>query len=154
MSDDEGRLRLGDLGPGWEGATAALAAVQADLTRTVPDAPTLVLLWTEREDDLWPTGVRHAYVGKSRSWYFGANGGFPLHPTYTEALLAIVEDVQDAVVDSLLGPRGYWPHCPVHTDLLVPTWPTRQNPQVRWWCGREGAGHALAEIGSLGVSLG
>ncbi len=42
--DDLPPLRINDLGPGWEETERALAAVQADFSATIDDAPTLILL--------------------------------------------------------------------------------------------------------------
>lgn len=79
-------LNLGQLGPGWEQAERALAAVQRDLSDTVADAPTLVLLWRDVPAETARPGeprTRWAYVGKGVDWYFGANGGFRLSGDYS-----------------------------------------------------------------------
>ena len=143
-------LNLGDLGPGWDETERALADVQADFSRTVPDAPTLVLLWREADpecgSDEWgaPDG-RWAYVGKSGSWYFGANGGFALPRDYTSAVQAIAAEVSDAVVDTLLGRYDYWPHCPDDDHLLEVQ---LDSDRRCWWSCRLG-NHVVAEVGHL-----
>src|SRR3954451_5505435 len=98
MSQPKPPLRTGELGPAWEQTSAALACLQADLSRTVKDAPHLILLWHERED-----GRRIAYLGKSADWYYGAGGGFELSRHYVEALLDLAHELREAVQDNLLG---------------------------------------------------
>jgi hypothetical protein len=146
--DDD--LRLDDLGPGWEETKRALVDIQADLSRTVPGAPQLLLLWRNADPNRGsnefeaPDG-RWAYVGKARDWYFGANGGFALPRAYAEAVQAIASDVSDAVVDTLLGDRDYWPHCPNDNYILG----VRLDAELRcWWSCRKGD-HAVAEVGHL-----
>lgn len=143
-------LNQDDLGPGWEETERALAAVQADFSRTVPDAPTLVLLWRDAdpecgsaEDDV-PDG-RWAYVGKSDVWYFGANGGFPLPRDYASAVEAIADEVSGAVADTLLGFYGYWPHCPDDDRLLE----VQLDSNRRCWWVCPSRDHLVAEIGHL-----
>jgi hypothetical protein len=134
-----------DLGEGWDQTVAALAAVQADLSRTVNDAPRLVLLWSDELSDELQGEGRHAYVGKSLSWYFGAGGGFELPRDYVSALLEIVDQLQDAIVDTLLGMHTFWPICPVHGKPLRAD--QRDGTPV-WICGSSDE-HVLAEVGQL-----
>lgn len=146
LPDDD--LTLDGLGPGWEETERALADVQADLSRTVPEAPTLVLLWRtadpESEEFDAPDG-RWAYVGKARTWYFGANGGFALPRQYALAVHAIASEVSDAVVDTLLGYRDYWPHCPVDSHILE----VRMDSDQRCWWVCDSGNHTVAEVGHL-----
>ncbi|GAA4693271.1 hypothetical protein [Nocardioides conyzicola] len=143
-------LTIDDLGPGWEETKRALDAVQADLSRTVPGAPRLLLLWrnadptrASNEADV-PDG-RWAYIGKARDWYFGANGGFALPREYANAVQAIASDVSDAVVDTLLGYYAYWPHCPDDDCALE----VRLDAERRcWWSCRAGD-HNVGEVGHL-----
>jgi hypothetical protein len=151
---DDG-LTLGGLGFGWEQVDRALADIQVDFSRTLPDAPTLVLLWRELdvehdESDAMAAeyvgrNARIAFVGKSRDWYQGASGGLILTRDYPSAVLGIADQLSDAVVDSLLGYREYWPHCPtddhlltVHADVAGRCW---------WVCAQ--ARHIVAEVGHL-----
>jgi hypothetical protein len=147
LPDDD--LTVEELGPGWEETERALADVQADLSRTVPDAPNLVLLWRNADpgrgsDEQDARHGRWAYVGKARDWYFGA-GGFALPREYAMAVCAIASDVSDAVVDTLLGYHDYWPHCPKDDYILE----VRMDPGGRcWWVCRSG-NHTVAEVGRL-----
>jgi hypothetical protein len=135
-------LRINDLGPGWEGADVALAAVQADLSRTVHDAPQLMLLWYDDEE----TGTRQAYVGKSADWYYGADGPFELEREYHSAVVSIAGQVQDAIADTLLGYYAFWPHCPHHEYPLHIS--SDNAGAYTWVCSRDG-GHAVSEVGRL-----
>ena len=146
-------LNLGDLGPGWEQTERALADLQADLSRTVPDAPTVILLWREvdedDEDDDWSDlnepDERWAYVGKAADWYFGANGGFALPRDYASAVSAIADQLSDAIIDALLGYLAYWPHCPVDDHLLG----AQVDAAKRcWWVCPHGE-HTVAGVGHL-----
>ena len=147
-------LRSDPLGPGWEGATRALADVQRDLARTVADAPTIKLLWRDlnKDDDIssgQPPDRRWAYVGKGPDWYFGANGGFEPSRDYASAVVEIACDLSDAIADTLLGYFAYWPHCPEDDHLLT----VDVDDQNRcWWVCRDRA-HAVAEIGRLPPSI-
>jgi hypothetical protein len=145
-----GELHLDDLGPGWEGATRALADVQHDLSRTVAHAPTIKLLWRDLSEDddvssAEPSERRWAYVGKGPDWYFGANGGFELPRDYASAVVEIATDLSDAIADTLLGYFAYWPHCPDDDHLLTVHMDERRRC---WWVCRDRA-HAVAEIGQL-----
>jgi hypothetical protein len=141
----EPELRVDDLGEGWDQPVAALVAVQADLSRTVHDAPRLVLLWSDELSDEPESDGRRAYVGKSLSWYFGASGGFELPREYGSAVLEIVDQLQDAIVDSLLGMRTFWPICPAHGKPLRAD---HRDGTAVWICGSADE-HVLAEVGQL-----
>ena len=151
---DDG-LTLDDLGLGWEQVNRALATIQADFSRTVPDAPTLVLLWRTLDRDrdgsdalathyLGPD-ARRFFVGKARDWYCGADGGVVLARDYPSAVLGLADQLSDAVADTLLGYYAYWPHCPADDHLLT------VHADVRgrcWWiCAH--ARHIIAEVGNL-----
>jgi hypothetical protein len=138
----EPQLQINGLGPGWEQVEDALAAVQADLSRTVDEAPQLMLLWYDRED-----GQRHAYVGKAADWYFGSNGGFELGRHYVEALVDIADEVREAINDSLLGDRWDWPLCPQDGWTLSVAVDGYQT--CSWVCSQ--GGHDLGEVGRLGL---
>lgn len=149
---DDG-LTVDDLGPGWEATERALSDIQADLSRTVADAPALLLLWRNADPvqdstEFEAPDGRWAYVGKARDWYFGANGGFALPRDYAMALLAIASDVADAIVDGLLGHHDYWPQCPNDNYILeVDT----DSEQRCWWSCQSGD-HVVAEVGLLSGS--
>jgi hypothetical protein len=151
---DDG-LTLEDLGPGWEQVDRALADIQADFSRTVSDAPKLLLLWRELDVDrdgsdamaavcVGP-GARIAFVGKSRDWYHGASGGFVLEGNYPSAVLGIADQLSDAVVDTFLGYREYWPHCPTDDHLLT----VLADVSGRCWWACIQARHIVAEVGQL-----
>jgi len=133
-------IHWGNLGVGWEYAEEALALVQADLTRTVADAPTLGFAW--QEDD----GRRVVYVGKGPDWYFGGNGGLYLGDGAVPAVAAIAEAVQDAIVDNLLGYRTFWPRCP---DDGGPLSVRVVGARARWLCDQKGLVTDFGEVGQL-----
>lgn len=138
---EEPEPRIGELGPGWDSAEEALAALQADFSRTVEAAPR-ILLWCDHED-----GQRHAYLGKAGDWYFGADGGFDLSRNYVEAVINIAWDLRGAINDNLLGYLSDWPLCPQDGWTLTVTVDGDQT--CRWHCKQ--GGHTLDEVGHLGV---
>ena len=143
-------LKLDDLGPGWEETACALAALQADLSRTVTEAPTLVLLWREAEEDSERAladklGSRWAYIGKGAHWYYGADGGFELPRGYAEAVEEIADELADAIADTLLGYYAYWPHRPTDDHPLS----ARQDADQKCWWICDRGGHTVAEVGQL-----
>ena len=148
-------LTLGNLGLGWEEVDRALADIQADLSRTVTDSPTLVLLWRELDADrdgddalageYLGADARRVFVGKGQDWYYGSDGGVALVRDYPSAVMGLAEQVSDAIADTLLGYYAYWPHCPaddhpltVHTDVRGRCW---------WVCIY--AQHIVDEVGRL-----
>jgi hypothetical protein len=121
-------VHWGNLGEGWEAAEEALALIQADLSRTVADAPALGFAWTVDQ-----SGQRDVFVGKGPDWYFGANGGLHFGDGVAAAIVGIAEAVQDAIVDTLLGYYTYWPKCPedggqLHAEVV--------GGQARWLCDK------------------
>lgn len=60
---------------------------------------------------------------------------------WISALLAVADDVQDAIMGSLLT---VWPVCPEH-DLGGH--PREHDSQAVWWCHGGGSGHVIAPIG-------
>lgn len=151
---DDG-LTIDSLGPGWEQVDRALADIQADLSRTVPDAPTLVLLWRALDPErggsdalameyLGPN-ARRVFVGKARDWYYGAEGGVVLRGDYPSAVLDLADQVSGAVVDTLFGHYAYWPHCPTDDRLLT------VHADVAgqcWWVCTHGQ-HIVSKVGHL-----
>lgn len=133
-------VHWGKLGQGWEFADAALALVQADLSRTVADAPTLGFAWHEDRGR-----GRVVYIGKGPDWYGGAHGAVFLGTDVATAVTGIAEAVQDAMVDNLLGYRTFWPKCP-HDGGPVAAQVV--NGQARWLCDR-GVSHDLGAVGEL-----
>lgn len=133
-------LRTDDLGPGWEQASQALHDLQADLSRTVPDAPMLMLLWYQTSE-----GGRHAYVGKAVDWYFGASGGFDLSPRYVEAVIDLAEELRGAIQDNLLGYLSDWPLCP--DDGWPLTVSVNAHQTCLWVCDH--GEHSLGKVGQL-----
>ncbi len=89
--------------------------------------------------------ARMAFVGKSRDWYHGASGGFALEGNYPSAVLGIADQLSDAVVDSFLGYRDYWPHCPTDEHLLT----VLTDVGGRCWWACITAWHIVAEVGHL-----
>lgn len=137
-------LHTRQLGPGWEQTERALADVDADFSRTMPGAPKLILLWhddPERES-------RHAYVGKSADWYFGAEGGFDLSSDYAQSVVDIANEVQGAVADNLLGYLWAWPLCPADGRLLSVA--VKDDRACYWVCCSSDA-HVVAKVGALGA---
>jgi hypothetical protein len=135
-------VRWGDLGPGWEPAELALTLVQADLSRTVQDAPPLGFAWTQDAH-----GERTLHVGKGLDWYQG-NPLYDLdRQNVPHAAVQIIEALQDAVVDGLLGDRTFWPRCPEDGGPL--------DGQVvdgvaTWVCLRHES-HEHGAVGELGL---
>jgi hypothetical protein len=133
-------VHWGNMGEEWEYAQEALALIQADLTRTVADAPALGFAWQE---DAW--GERDVFVGKGPDWYFGANGGLYLGDGVVAATVGLAEAVQDAIVDTLLGYYTFWPKCPedggpLHARVV--------HGQARWLCDK-GASRDFGAVGEL-----
>jgi hypothetical protein len=62
------------------------------------------------------------------------------------ALLAVAEDLQDAVIEALWAP---WPVCPIHNMGAHPR-PCGDTPV--WWCNG-GDGHVIAVIGQLAAGV-
>ncbi|MGN6609756.1 MAG: hypothetical protein ACTHMS_22435 [Jatrophihabitans sp.] len=137
-------LSIDPLGPGWHETERALSDIRADFTRTIQDAPPLLLLWHELDG-----GQRWGYVGKALDWYFGADGGFQLSPNYIESVIDLANQVRGAVNDNILGYLTDWPLCPDDG------WPlhvlTRPSGGCYWHC-RHGD-HDIAELGRLNASL-
>jgi hypothetical protein len=128
----------GPLGDGWEFAEAALALVQADLSRTVVDAPVLGFFV---RDDEWRGRV--LYVGKGPQWYFGEE--LYLEGDVVSATVEIAASVQDAIVDSLLGYRTFWPKCP-HDGF--PLYAHSMEDAAEWVCTKEYL-HRFGVVGDL-----
>jgi hypothetical protein len=57
------------------------------------------------------------------------------------ALLAVADDVQDAIMGSLMT---VWPVCPDHS---LGAHPREFDNQAVWWCNAPGSGHIIAPIG-------
>jgi hypothetical protein len=57
------------------------------------------------------------------------------------ALLAVADDVQDAIMGSLMT---VWPVCPEHS---LGGHPRESDTQAVWWCNGGGSGHVIAPIG-------
>ena len=133
-------VHWGNVGVGWEDADEALALIQADLSRTVLDAPILGFAWTVDE-----SGQRDVFVGKGPDWFFGANGGLHLGDGVPAAIVGLTEALQDAIVDTLLGYYSYWPKCPeddgqLHARIV--------DGQARWLCDK-GVRRDFGAVGDL-----
>lgn len=89
--------------------------------------------------------ARVAFVGKARDWYYVSNGGVALSTDYPSAVLGLADQLSDAVVDSLLGDRGYWPHRPADDHLLTAV----TDVAGRCWWACMTARHIVAEVGEL-----
>jgi hypothetical protein len=57
------------------------------------------------------------------------------------ALLAIADDVQDAIMGVL---SAVWPVCPEHG---LGCDPREHGSQAAWWCDGGGSGHVIATVG-------
>jgi hypothetical protein len=57
------------------------------------------------------------------------------------ALLAVADDVQDAIMGSIMT---VWPVCPDHS---LGAHPRELGNQAVWWCNAPGSGHIIAPIG-------
>jgi hypothetical protein len=127
------------LGDGWQHAEQVLALVQADLSRTLPDAPELGFAWYDQ-----PQVDRAVFVGKGPDWVFGANGPLHRRSGIADAAAELAEAVQDAIVDSLLGYRSFWPTCrrdggPLTAEV--------SDGKARWSCRSHG--HEHGAVGEL-----
>ena len=118
--------------PGWLAALAeALDIVKADLRACgLPDA---VRLYTW---DGSPNAAVDAWAANSTGpGIYPAAGNDPV-----TALVAVADDAQDAVMNSVWGA---WPTCPVHSLGVH----AREHDGVAvWWCASAG-GHVAAPVG-------
>jgi hypothetical protein len=115
----------------------ALEAVKTDLRAAGVDGP-----------------VRLAFVEHSGSYLRNVFADFRGSFSYTggitpgqgrdrvSALLAVANDVQDAIMGSLMT---VWPVCPDHG---LGGHPRERDGQAVWWCNGDG-GHVIAPIGCL-----
>jgi hypothetical protein len=129
----------------------ALEIVQADLDRSLNDAPSLQILVVEEG----PESNEHvavAYVADRDGSYWN-NVSPPLYgPDAERALASVAEGVQEFIAEENWH---VWPVCPAHNlgthvktgGLLGP--PSGKDVgSPAWWCSAAG-GHRLATIGQL-----
>jgi hypothetical protein len=114
----------------------ALAAVKADMGAT--GLAGQVRLAFEDEGDSYLRNVFADFRGS-----FSHTGGVSPSDARDRmrALLAVADDVQDAIMGSLMA---VWPVCPDH-DLGGH--PREHDSEAVWWCNGGGSGHAIAPIG-------
>jgi hypothetical protein len=114
----------------------ALAAVRADMRATDLAGP--VRLAFEDKGDSYLRNVFADFRGS-----FSYTGGVSPDDARDQmrALLAVADDVQDAIMGSLMT---VWPVCPDH-DLGGH--PREHDSKAVWWCNGGGSGHVIAPIG-------
>jgi hypothetical protein len=125
-----------DLEPGLLGALErAMEIVNADMRSSgLPGVGRLVIPeWTTN-------AVVESWTGVSGSGggIFPASGSDPV-----SALVAVADDAQDAVMETLWE---VWPVCPAHQ---IGAHAQPDDGHAVWWCSG-GGGHAFAPIGQLG----
>jgi hypothetical protein len=114
----------------------ALEAVKADM-RATGLAGTVGLAFVDDRDRY----LRNVFADFRGSFSY-TSGISPRHANdRISALLAVADDVQDAVMGMLMT---VWPVCPEH-DLG--SHPIEHDGQAVWWCKGGGAGHVIAPIG-------
>lgn len=114
LTRDDREVRWGGLGEGWESVEAALALIQADLSRTVVGAPTLGFAWYIED------GERTLFVGKGLDWYQGMTPLYLEGEDVASVTVLIADALQDAIVDGLLGPRTFCPSARHTASSLTP----------------------------------
>lgn len=139
LTRDDREVHWDGLGEGWESVEAALALIQADLSRTVVGAPTLGLAWYVED------GERTLFVGKGLDWYQGMTPLYLEGEDLASATVLISDALQDAIVDGLLGPRTFWPKCPSHGQQLDAM--RHGSDEARWCCPSDG--RSLGVVGQL-----
>jgi hypothetical protein len=135
----------------------AMDIVQADLDRSVVDAPRLQLIVVEHDESWAEISEDHfeAYVAGPDGAYWGASGSPLRGPTADAALYSVADGAQDYLIEV---ERTVWPVCPRH-DRGVHVRPPGTGPDwiheggeitgpSVWWC-RGSGGHDVAVIGEL-----
>lgn len=120
---------------------AIVTGLQADLSRTLPDAPRISTL------QAGPPNGRFALVSGTPGRVFTANGGVSTHCDAPTLLARFATELTDAIAAGVFGHRAAWPVCPDHDSPLTPR---RDGDEVFWACRGVPDGHTIARIGSLG----
>jgi hypothetical protein len=129
----------------------ALEIVQADLDRSLNDAPRLQILVVDEGPESNGYDVV-AYVADQHGSYW-SNVSPPLYgPTAELALASVAESVQEFLAEESWR---VWPVCPAHnlgthvkTSGLIDPPSGKDMASPAWWCSGAG-GHRLSTIGQL-----
>jgi hypothetical protein len=114
----------------------ALEAVKADMHATGLAGP-VGLSFADNSDSY----LRNVFAD-FRGHFSWTSGIAPdLAADRVSALLAVADDVQDAVMGHLMMA---WPACPEHR---LGAHPVEHDRQAVWWCNGSPAGHVIAPIG-------
>jgi hypothetical protein len=118
------------------GLEDALAAVRADLRATGLAGPVGVSFVDDSNSDL-----RNVFADFRGSFSYTSGISASDARDRVSALLAVAEDVQDAIMGSLMT---VWPVCPEHG---LGGHARAHDSQAVWWCNGGGGGHVIARIG-------
>ncbi len=114
----------------------ALEAVKTDMRATGLAGPVGLAFVDDSDSDL-----RNVFADFRGS--FGHAGGVSASDARdrVSARLAVADDVQDAIMGSLMT---VWPVCPEHG---LGGHPREHDSQAAWWCNGGSSGHVIAPIG-------
>jgi len=129
----------------------ALEIVQADLDRSLNDAPRLQILVIEDGPEIDGYGIL-AYVADQYGSYWSNVSPALYGPTGELALASVAEGVQDFLAEETWH---VWPVCPTHdlgthpkTSGLIDPPSGKDKASPAWWCSGAG-GHRVSTIGQL-----
>jgi hypothetical protein len=114
----------------------ALEAVKADMHATGLAGPVRLAFVDDRDRYL-----RNVFADFRGSFSFTGGVSPSDARDRMSAFLAVADDVQDAVMGSLMT---VWPVCPEH---CLGAHPIEHDSHAVWWCNGGGAGHVIASIG-------
>jgi hypothetical protein len=118
------------------GLEDALEAVKADMRATGLAGPVGLAFVDDGDSDL-----RDVFADFRGSFSFAGGVSAGDARDRISALLAVADDVQDAIMGSLLA---VWPVCPEHG---LGGHPREHDSRAVWWCNGGGSGHVIAPIG-------
>lgn len=114
----------------------ALEAVKADMQATRMAGP-VCLAFAEAPGSY----LRNTFANFRGSFSYTGGIAPSEGQDRVSALLAVADDVQDAIMGSLMT---VWPVCPDHS---FGGHPRECDSQAVWWCNGGGSGHVVAPIG-------
>ncbi|MFD8232846.1 hypothetical protein ACFV20_13305 [Streptomyces sp. NPDC059696] len=171
--DGQDHPRPGRAEPGrWPMLESALAAVNRDLTATLPDREPLILMVDPPRQAVSPDqdDRGQVYVAMPDGRWHGdavdawdAEEGAPAEPYDEATVLTAVADAAQSTIMELL--RQVWPVCREHkigmhlrrtrtADDRCPEETAAPGPPV-WWCPgrRDDSGHDVSPVGELAATL-
>lgn len=126
--------------PGFDTEPRLLAeledALEADMNATGLAGPVRLGFVDERDSQL-----RNVFANFRGSFSYTSGVSAGDARDRVSALLAVADDVQDAIMGSLMT---VWPVCPEHG---FGGHPREHDSQAVWWCNGGGSGHVIAPIG-------